>query len=182
MQECLRSLAYASVIGAVTLTVTAAAAVPVKPSGKYVFTSTESCEAKFVFTTRTYTTPTGTDTGVKIINSVINGSIGATVGIVSLTPTSASGGNFAIKQTDVNGGSLRINNGGFNVQVTSGSTTGTYTFSANSISFVLPDETATFTFAYGQLPASGIPTSIHLVRKHASGETANCVESMILTK
>jgi hypothetical protein len=181
MRECRRSLAYAFVIATLGLTATAAAA-PVKPSGKYVFTSTDSCEAKFTFSTRTYTTPSGSDIGVKMINSVNNGNIGATVGTVSLAPTSASGGNFSITQTDVNGGALRINTGGFNVQVTSGSTTGTYTFSANSISFVLPDETATFTFAYGQLPASGIPTSIHLVRKHASGETANCVESLILTR
>jgi hypothetical protein len=166
-----------------------AGAVTIKPSGKYAFTSTDSCEAKFTFSFKAYltsTNPPHTDNAVRTINSVVDGNIGAGIGSINFVPKTASGGNFSITITNIGGGSLRINNGGFDVSVSAPETfNGTYTYTANSLTLTPPpavDSPATFVMAYGQLPASGIPTSIHLVRKHSSEETNNCVESFIITK
>jgi hypothetical protein len=158
-------------------------AATVKPSGKYVFTNIDSCEAKFTFTFASYRTAAGTtDNAVRTINSVANGHIGSAVGTIVFTPTGPAGGTFVINMTEVGGGALRINSGGVNVVPTSQSMDGTYTFTASTITLTNGTETSTFTMAYGQLPASGIPNSVHLVRKHASGDTPNCVESIIATK
>ena len=164
-------------------------AAAVKPSGKYAFTDNDSCEAKFTFTFKSYVTstnPATTDNAVRTINSVANGHIGASVGTITFTPTSATGGNFSVTTTDISGGALRINNGGINVTTSSPqSFSGTYTYTANSLTLTPPpavDDPMTFVMAYGQLPASGIPNSVHLIRKHAGGDTNNCVESIIATK
>lgn len=165
-------------------------AVPVKPSGTYAFTMTDSCEAKFTFAFKSYVTTTNpttkTDNAVRTINSVANGHIGTSVGTITFTPKSTSGGNFSVKVTDVSGGALRINNGGIDVTVAPTETfSGTYTFTATSLTLTPPPEVdapLTFIMAYGTLPASGIPTSVHLVRKESSGETPNCVQAITATR
>ena len=173
----------------VVATAGTASAAAVKPSGKYAFTSNDSCEAKFTFAFKAYVTqtnPTKTDNAVRAINSVLDGNIGAGVGTINFMPNSATGGTFSITITTIGGGALRINNGGVNVAVSGPEAfTGTYTYTQNSITLTPPpavDAPLTFVMAYGQLPASGIPTSVHLVRKHSTGETTNCVESIIATK
>jgi hypothetical protein len=35
---------------------------------------------------------------------------------------------------------------------------------------------------YGTLSAAGAPASVHLLRQDSSGETTNCVESIVATK
>jgi hypothetical protein len=100
-----------------------AGAATFRPAGKYVFTSLESCEAKFTFAFGAYKTGTNTTTNaVRTINSAANGHIGSGVGYITFTPTTATGGTFTVSLTDISGGALRIslvgtNTGGINVTV-----------------------------------------------------------------
>lgn len=162
-----------------------AGAATVRPSGVYAFTLVENCEAQFNFTTESVRLANNnTDTAVRMINSVHNGSIGLGVGTITFTPKTASGGNFSVKLTNINGGALRINkNGGVNVTTQSQSFSGTYTFTATSLTLNPNGGSAmAYTMAYGALPASGAPASVHLGRQSASGETTNCVESLTATR
>lgn len=163
---------------------TAADAATLRPNGKYAFTQTEQCEAKFTFAFGRYLTSTSTSSNaVRIINSVGNGSIGASVGYITFTPTTSSGGNFSMSLTDVDGGALRINNGGVNVTTKLQGASGAYTFATSSLTLTPKGQSAmTFTMVYGALNAAGAPASVHLVRQSASGETANCVQEITATK
>jgi hypothetical protein len=161
-----------------------ASAVALRPSGKYAFTSIESCEAKFTFSTSTYKTPAnGTDTAVRIINSVGDGHIGSGVGYITFTPTTATGGNFSFDLTDISGGALRINSGGVNVKTKTQTASGSYTFTATTFTLSPTGKAVmTFTMAHGALNASGAPTSVHLVRQDSNGDSNNCVQALTATK
>jgi len=88
-------------------------AATLRPSGKYSFMAFDSCEAKFSFTTQSYRLANGnTDTAVRIINSDLNGHLGAGAGYIKFTQTTATGGKFSLTVTEVNASTLRINNSG----------------------------------------------------------------------
>ncbi|MGB7260029.1 MAG: hypothetical protein WBD48_18310, partial [Pseudolabrys sp.] len=162
-------------------------AVSVKPSGKYAFTSIDSCEAKFTFAFGSYKTAAGPSTNaVRVINSVANGHIGSGVGYITFTPKTAAGGNVTMTLTEIGGGALRINNGGVNVTTKPESFSGTYSFTTTSFTFTPTGGSAmTYTMVYGALNASGVPSSLHLVRQDSSGEPGdpnNCVETITATR
>lgn len=192
-----------SIIGAVIaagMSLTHAIAVQAatsKPMGKYVFTLTETCEAKFGATTSNYLTDadlntapdpdtlnTVSDSAVKAVSSIGNGHIGIGVGSITFKPAS----KFDLKFTNISGGALRILldgvPGGVNVtsqQVTI--TDGTFAVSAAGLKLTLPNNTIwNFTAAYGELDADKVPISVHLARKMSSGETGNCVQAMTVTR
>jgi len=160
-------------------------AAPVKPKGKYAFTSVDSCEAKFTFAFGSYkTAANGTDNAVRVINSVANGHIGSGVGYITFTPTSASGGTFTVSLTDIGGGALRINNGGVNVTTKPQTFNGSYSFTATTFTLTPTGGSAmTYVMAYGVAdPATGATNSVHLVRQDSSGETTNCVQAITATR
>ncbi|MGH6789187.1 MAG: hypothetical protein ACRECC_05850 [Pseudolabrys sp.] len=168
-----------------------AGAVTVRPAGKYAFTSVDSCEAKFTFTFKGYVTKTNpptTDNAVRVISPVADGHIGASVGSITFKPTSANSGNFTYTHTDVGGGALRINTDGRNVTTKTKTASGSYSFSFTQTTFTLSptgESAQTFTMAYGALNASGVPSSLHLVRQHSGGEPGdpnNCVETITATR
>jgi len=161
-----------------------AGAAALKPSGKYVFTDVDNCEAKFTFTTESFKLANNnTDTGVHMINSVGNGGIGSSIGYITFTPKTATGGKVSLTLTQVTGGALRINNGGVNVKTTTETINGTYSFTADSFTITPSGQSAlVFTAVYGSLNSSGAPTSVHLIRSHTSTETPNCVEAITATQ
>src|SRR3954470_12116702 len=121
-------------------------AVTVKPSGKYAFTTIDSCEAKFTFKFGSYKTASNTiDNAVREINSVVNGHIGTGVGTITFKPTSPTGGTFSMDLTDIGGGALRINAGGTNVSVKPQSFTGSYSYTSNMVT-ITPDSAPAMTF------------------------------------
>jgi hypothetical protein len=120
---------------------------------------------------------------VRTINSVANGQIGASIGYMTFKPKTATGGNFEISMTQIQGGALRINNGGINVTTGQQTLDGTYTFNATSMTITPTGQPAlVFTMTYGALSAARAPTSGHLLRADTSGDTPNCVESIVATK
>ena len=163
-------------------------AATLRPSGKYAFTSIDSCEAKFTFTFGQYKTGTGaTDNAVHLINSVANGHIGSGIGYIPFTPTSLTGGNFSVSLTDVGGGALRINAGGTNVTTKPKSLAGSYSFTATTLTLSPTGQSAmTFAAAYGALNGAGAPSSVHLVRQDTgggeSGDPNNCIQSITASR
>jgi hypothetical protein len=157
-----------------------AGAVTLRPSGKYAFTSVDSCEAKFTFAFGQYKTGAGTTTNaVRVINSVANGHIGSGVGYITFAPNSPTGGKFSLSLTNVHGGALRINNGGVNVKTEPQTATGSYSFTATTFTLSPTGESVmTFAMAHGALNATGAPSNVQLVRQDSSGETNNCVQAI----
>ena len=179
--------AIVGLLGAVLLLLDAtgtASAAALRPSGKYAFTSSDSCEAKFTFAFGSYKTASGTtNNAVRVINSVANGHIGSGVGYITFTPTSASGGNFTMSLTNIHGGALRINNGGVDVATETQTASGTYTFTATTFTLTPASQPVmTFAMTHGALNANGAPSSVHLARQDSSGETNNCVQAITATR
>jgi len=166
-------------------------AAALRPSGKYAFTSADSCEAKFTFTFKSYVTSTNptttTDNAVRAINSVANGHIGSGIGYLTFTPTSLTGGNFSVSLTDVGGGALRINAGGTNVTTKPKSLAGSYSFTATTFTLTPTGQSAmVFAAAYGALNGTGAPSSVHLVRQDTgggeTGDPNNCIQSITASR
>jgi hypothetical protein len=180
-----------------------AAKAKLKPNGKYAFTITETCEAKFGYAVSNYVTEVDLNTSVdpptlgtvsasamKTVNSTGNGHIGAGVGYIDFKASSNTEGTFDMSVTDISGGALRIVRGeagsgppGINVGKNKLSFHGTYKSSSSAMTLTLPDNsTMDFTAVYGELDSAGVPSSVHLVRKKLGTETGNCVQAITATK
>ena len=159
-------------IGFVALALTT---LPVKAAGpqvtgKYAYVSTTHCEAKLNVTK---------DLQGKVTNVTLQsgGVVSSSVGYITFTKTSATGGTAVISgATLIEGGTLRVNNNGFN-WVTKPDNMPSTPYSFTETTFTLGG--MTFRMAYADAEGAYFRT-VYLVRRESP--TSNCLETVWATR
>lgn len=155
------------------------AATAPKPSGAYAFASNEMCEAQLAVTK----SGSGNVTDVKLSKT---GMMEAGNGIITFTPTSATGGTFTItNSTLVDGGSLRLGSvSSFPWhQITQNQSNVPYSFTATTVTVGSGAQQQVYQLVCGNV-VSGVCGSVFLVRRDTTTVPNNtdCVNSISAVK
>ena len=165
-----------------TLTVAALVLIPLpaqaagpQVTGKYAYVSNTYCEAKLGVTKNA---TTGNVTNVTLQSA---GSVASSVGYITFTKTSSTGGTAVISgATLIEGGTLRVNNNGFAWSQKPDNMAST-PYSFDNTTFTLAGQTYQMAYADSEgTGASAYFRTVYLVRRESP--TINCLETVWATR
>ena len=99
-----------------------------------------------------------------------NGLISVEVGYITFTPKTATTGQLMVAGTQVEGGSVRVNNSAFTMTTHAFNFSGAYSFTDTTFT----TQGATFALSYGNVIA-GVAHTLEMVVMHTDGSNTHCL-------